>query len=118
MPEGIKQAIIAIWVTIGLSIMSSIINVRIGSISEGIFVAYLLTYSLLCIFPYKLGKGSNPSRWIYCILVVFSVLMLLGGGVSEVPRADLIISIICIPIQAFVIYRLFQPEASEWFKYI
>jgi hypothetical protein len=115
MPQGINQAIIAIWVTIGLSIIAALINTWVGDISTGEFVGYIIAYSLICIFPYKLGKGSNPARWVYGIFFVASVLFMLGGVGNGMPKADWIVSIIMFPIEVFAIFRLFQPEASEWF---
>lgn len=115
MPHGVNQAIIAIWVTIGLSVIAALINKWVGDISTGEFVWYIILYSLICIFPYKLGKGSNPSRWVYSVFVAVSVLLMLGGVGTDMPKADWAVSIITLPIEAFVIFRLFQAEASSWF---
>lgn len=115
MPQGIKQAIIAVWVTIGLSVLAALVNKWSGQISTGGFMFNIIVYSLFCIFPYKLSKGSNPARWIYTILAVMSVLFMLGGIGSTMPKADLVVSIIMIPIEAFIIFRLFQAESSSWF---
>ncbi len=115
MPQGVNQAIIAIWVTIGLSVIAALINTWVGDISTGEFVFYILIYSLLCIFPYKLSRGSNPARWVYCVFFGASVLFMLGGVGSDMPKADWIASIIMLPIEIFAIFRLFQTEASEWF---
>ena len=115
MPQGINQAIIAIWVTIALSVVAALINKWTDQITTGEFVWYIIVYSLFCLFPYKLAKGSNPTRWVYAILVGVSVLFMLGGVGSNMPKADLVVSIIILPIEAFIIFRLFQPEASPWF---
>ncbi len=116
MPQGVNQAIIAIWVTIGLSVIAALINNWTGAISTGEFAWYIIMYSLFCIFPYKLGKGSNPTRWVYSIFFAISILFMLGGIGSDMPKADWIVSIITLPIGVFVIFRLFQSEASEWFN--
>jgi hypothetical protein len=115
MTQEINQAIIGIWVTIGLSIIASLINVWIGAISSEMFFGQVIIYSLYCIFPYKIGKGSNPGRWVYSIFFGASVLIMISGLSIEVTPVDWIATFIVIPIQAFVIFRLFQPEASEWF---
>lgn len=116
MPEGVKQAIIGIWVTIGLSVVTSLINIWTGAISSAEFTGYIIFYSLMCIFPYKMAKGSNAARWIYSVLFVASVLLVLGGVASDAPKADWIVGIITLPLQIFIFFRLFQPEASEWFR--
>ncbi len=86
MPSGVSQAIIAIWVTIGLSVIAALVNTWTGEISTGEFVFYILIYSLLCLFPYKLAKASNPARWVYCIFFAGSVLFMLGGVATDMPK--------------------------------
>ena len=117
MPQGIKQAITAIWVTIFLSVIAALVNSWLGQISIGEFVWYIIIYSLYCLFPYKLAKGSNPARWVYTILFAGSTLIMLGSGVFvlSMPIADLVVSVIIFPIEIFIIFRLFQSSASEWF---
>ncbi|MDO6514566.1 hypothetical protein [Neptuniibacter sp. 2_MG-2023] len=116
MPTGVNQAVIAIWITIGLSVAAALINRWIGEISSGEFMWYIIVYAILCVFPYKLSKGSNPARWVYAIFFAVSILFMLGGVSSDMPKADWIVSIITLPIEIFIIYRLFQAEASLWFK--
>ncbi|WP_320033659.1 hypothetical protein ACMC56_06820 [Campylobacterota bacterium DY0563] len=115
MPSGVNQAIIAIWVTIGLSVISALINRLLGELSVEKFIIYILLCALFCIFPYKLAKGSNPTRWIYTILIVSSILLMLGGVGTDMPKLDMIVSIVVLPIEVFAIFRLFQSEASSWF---
>ena len=116
MPNGVNQAIIAIWITIGLSVAAALINRWLGEISTAEFVWYIIVYSLVCIFPYKLGKGSNPARWVYTIFFAVSVIFMLGGVATDIPKADWVVSIIMVPIEIFAIFRLFQPEATIWFQ--
>lgn len=115
MPKGVNQAIIGVWITIGLSVLAALFNRWSEVISTGEFVGYIFVYALLCIFPYKLGKGSNPTRWVYTILTGATLLFMLGGVASDMPKADFIVSIIMLPIEIFIIVRLFQSEASQWF---
>jgi len=116
MPIGVNQAIIAIWATIGLSAVAALINRWLGEISTGEFVWYIIVYSLVCIFPYKLGKGSNPARWVYAIFIAASILFMFGGVGSAMPKADWVVSIVMVPIEIFAVLRLFQPEVSLWFQ--
>ena len=115
MPNGVSQAIIGVWVTIGLSVVAALISRWTDVISTGMFVLYIFVYALFCIFPYKLGKGSNPTRWVYSILIAVSMLFMLGGMAGEMPISDLVLSILMIPIEIFVLVRLFQSEATQWF---
>ncbi len=116
MPKEVNQAIIGIWITIGLSVLSALFNRWSDAISTGDFAGYIFIYALFCIFPYKLGKGSNPARWIYSILAVASMLFMLGGVGSDMPKADLVVSVIMVPIEIFIIAKLFQSEVSLWFS--
>lgn len=118
MPQGVNQAIIAIWITIGLYVIGMLIDSWTGAISTGEFVVVIIISSLvLPLFPYKLGKGSNPARWVYSILFVASILLMLGGDIgSYMSKTAWIITIITLPIDVFIIFRLFQTEASEWFN--
>lgn len=116
MPQGVKQAVLGVWVTIGLSVLAALINQWTGAISTDEFVGYIIFYSIFCVFPYKLNKGSNPTRWVYTILVGISFLFILGGLGGEIPKADLVVSIVMIPIEVFILFKLFQSEATEWFS--
>lgn len=116
MPIGVNQAIIAIWITLALSVVAALINKWLGEVSTGEFVWYIITYSICCIFPYKLSKRSNPTRWTYAIFVAATFVLMLGGIASDMPKADFVVSIIMIPVEFFAVFRLFQPEASRWFK--
>ena len=116
MPEGVKQAVIGVWVTIGLSVLAALINKWVGAVSTDEFVTYIIFYSIFCIFPYKLNKGSNPTRWVYAVLVGITILFMLGGIGGEVPKVDLVVSVLMIPIEIFILFKLFQPEATEWFS--
>jgi hypothetical protein len=62
---------------------------------------------------YKLGPGSNPARYVYVVICIIALFLMLGGGIN-VPRLDLLLSIIMIPVEAYV-WMLFQPDASRWF---
>jgi len=115
MPQGINQAITAIWITIGLSLIAALINKWNGDASMGGFILYIVVYSIYCIFPYKLAKGSNPTRWVYAILSAATILLMLGGATNEMPIADIVVSIIMTPLEVFIIFRLFQSKSAIWF---
>ncbi len=114
MPKGVSQAILGVWITIGLSVLAALFNRWSEVISTDEFVGYILIYALFCIFPYKLGKASNPTRWVYTILTGSTWLFMFGGVGSDMPKADLVVSLIMFPIEIFIIVRLFQNEASQW----
>jgi hypothetical protein len=115
-PTGVNQAVIGIWATIVLSAISTLINKWVGDISMDEFVFTIIIYVIVCILPYKISKGSNAARYVYLVIFAISILFLLAGIGYEMPKLDLILSVLLIPIEIFIIFRLFQPEASAWFS--
>jgi uncharacterized membrane protein YccC len=115
-PSKVSNAINLIWATIALSVLASLGNVWIGDISQGEFMLAVLFYSLFCIFPYKFARRSNPSRWVYAVLIGISILMWLGGVVTDMPKLDLIVSIVITPIEIYILFCLFQGESNDWFS--
>jgi len=115
-PESINQAVMGIWATIAVSAIGSLINKWLGSISMGEFVFTIFLYAFVCILPYKISKGSNAARYVYLIFFIITILFMLAGMGEEIPKLDFILSIILIPVEIFIIYRLFQKESSAWFS--
>lgn len=67
-PHGVGQAIAAIWISLAVSALSALAGKLMGLSTQGEFITSLMAYAILCIFPYKLGNGSNPTRYIYAVL--------------------------------------------------
>lgn len=116
-PNGVKQAEIAVWGMLAVSALVELINKWSGAISGDDFAGRLFFYGLICIIPYKIGRGSNPARYFYTIVTAISVLFMLGVG-NFGTRLDWVVSVLMLPIESFVIYRLFQRDASEWFSQV
>lgn len=116
MPKGVRQAVIAVWITIAVSALVTTVDKRMGEISQNLFIGYLLLYGLVCIIPYKLSKGSNVTRYIYSIITVIGYLTMLGGVTDDITKLDVVISILLIPVYAFSIWKLYAGDASNWFE--
>ncbi len=115
-PQSVNQAVIAIWGTLLVSSISAVINKQIGAVSSGDFALYLIFYGILCILPYKISRGSNPARYVYTVIFAITLLLMLGGETKAIPKLDLIVSYLMIPVEIFIIYRLFSGEANSWFS--
>lgn len=117
-PAGVNQAIIAIWITLGSCGLVSLYNKLTGAYTDGQFMFDLFAYALMCIIPYKLSNGSNATRYVYAVLTAFMVLLVLAfpQASQELPKANIVVGLITLPVDIFIFYRLFQPEASEWFR--
>ncbi|WP_269531153.1 hypothetical protein [Chitinimonas sp. BJYL2] len=114
LPQGVRQAILAIWITLAISALSALAAKLSGLSSGNYFVFSIIVYALLSILPYKLSRRSNPARHIYLVLIAGSYL-LFAASLAEVNKIDLVVSILLIPAEVFIIYRLYQSEASAWF---
>lgn len=113
-PEVVRHAELIIYSMIAASALGSLVNKWLGVIGPGEFAFQLLFYALLCMIPYKLGRGSNPTRYVYVVSCVLALLLMLGGGIA-VPKIDMIISVVMVPVEAYVCWLLFRPVASSWF---
>lgn len=114
-PLRVKQAISAIWVTLALSALSSLCAKLSGLISAADFVGAVVVYAILCVVPYKLSNRSNATRYVYVVLLAASYLFM-AAGVGSLNKLDFALSILLIPVEIWIVFRLFQPEASAWFS--
>jgi hypothetical protein len=117
-PSTVYQAETMIWMTLLVAAVVSLIDLKSGTIGQGRFMAYLFMYGLFCIIPYKIGRGSNAARYVYTILSVIGFLMMLGGVDEGMTRLERIAGYVMTPLEVFILYRLFQPESSQWFNHI
>ncbi|MDN7134574.1 hypothetical protein [Pseudidiomarina terrestris] len=115
-PKEVRQAIIAIWLTIFISAVIELANYWTGNISVNDFVTLALFFCILGLFPYKIAKGSNRARWVYCTLAVLSVTLSLGGVFESTTTIDWIGTVVIIPLDIFTVIKLFQADASNWFE--
>lgn len=113
-PESIRQSETIIYACIVASALVSLINRWIGAIGPGEFGFQLIFYGLVCMIPYKLGRRSNPARYVYVVVSAINVLLMMGGGFT-VPKLELILSVVLIPVEVYVSWTLFQPATSRWF---
>lgn len=117
-PDTVHNALIGIWLTLGLSAFSYLIDKNSGNMSFGEFYLNLAILGIMVILPYKINKGSNPARYVYTVLMVMGVFIILGGATPEMARMKftMIVSYVCMPIEAVIIYWLFSREANHWFN--
>lgn len=116
MPIGIRQAVIAIWATLAIDALLALYEKLTGQATNGEFIFALILYSLLCILPYKISNKSNAARYMYLIITIASVLIGLGGVGYEKMKLEYVVSLFLIPVEIFILYRLFQKGTSDWFR--
>ena len=113
-PDGVKQAVVAIWATVVISALGTAVATRLGYTSQGEMAFTLVLYGLYCIIPYKISNGSNPARYVFFVLCVLSLIFVVAGG-PEISKPDAIAGLIQAPLTIFAVYRLLQRQANEWF---
>lgn len=116
MPIGIRQAVIAIWATLAIDALLALYEKLTGHATDGEFMFALILYSLLCILPYRISNKSNAARYAYLIITIASVLIGLGGVGYEKMKLEYVVSLFLIPVEIFILYRLFQKGTSDWFR--
>ncbi|MCB5186138.1 hypothetical protein LG201_13065 [Methylobacillus gramineus] len=117
MPDSVRKAVIALWVTIALSAVAALIDRLTGQLTDGMFLFYLIIYALTCIIPYKVSNGSNAARFVFLILFVFSILAWIGGPEDmEQPKWSTIVGYLIAGVDVFIIYWLFKFESKSWFN--
>ena len=61
-PTSVSNAVLAIWVTLGISVLSAVAGRVTGQISSEAFFGNLFMYGLCAILPYKIGVGRNWAK--------------------------------------------------------
>jgi uncharacterized RDD family membrane protein YckC len=121
-PKGVFQAVVVLWITIILNVIYEVIKFRLGESTLADFLYALMICAVICIIPYKLSEGSDAARKCFVgliILYALSILIILSGIYSDsvdITAIDVALSVVLLPANLFILYRLFQPEASSWFS--
>lgn len=112
---NIQKTINLVWLSIGLTCLSQLLNIWAKLISPGAFTASILIMGLCCIIPYKLSQRSNAARYVYAVLVGIGILFILSGIDNSQTKIDIVFSIITFPLDIYILIKLFSDEASDWF---
>lgn len=113
--NAVRSTVTLIWMSIGLAAFSELLNIWTGSIDSSEFIGSILFLGIVCIFPYKILHGSNVTRYIYGVLVGISIIFILSGINEYQTEIDMIFAFITIPLDIYIVIRLFSDEANEWF---
>jgi hypothetical protein len=113
-PQSVTRGTIAIWASLFISAAASVVAARMGLLGAGELAFALLVYALLCIIPYKIGNGSNATRYVYFVLCVLGVLISLAG-VDQLTQPERIASLVEFPLTIYSIVQLLQPSSNAYF---
>ena len=114
MPKSLRYALYAISAEFAIGIVMAIIDLTLGNITSGLFIATLVIFAILLPLPYKIYKRSNGSRYIWLAFSILSFLSVFWGTPTPAKHSD-IGSWISLPISLFEIYWLFTRESNIWF---
>lgn len=114
-PRSVRQAVIAIWVTIALDVMVITIEGNTGAMASYV----LLLNGISCIFygliANRISAGNNFARHVYAILVAIEVAALFAFGLDGATELEAAVAYISPPIEAWVMFMLFRAESTPWF---
>jgi len=113
-PSGVKQAVTAILATLAISTLLAIYQKITGNASNGMFIFSIIIYAFFCILPYKISNKSNAARYIYLVITIVTLLSFFTIDYEKY-KLEFIVSLLLTPVEIFILYRLFQKEASNWF---
>lgn len=112
----VQIGIQAIWAILVVDLIVVVVDWLTAARSGGLTVAWILWYCLWAVFPYKLQKRSNATRFIYGLMSAAGVGMLAAGMTDGMSTLGRIVSIIEIPVVALSVYALFSESGEEWFS--
>jgi len=115
-PTTVSNAVLAIWVTLGVSVLSAVIGRATGQISSGAFMGSLFMYGICAILPYKISLGRNWARYFYAVLMVIGIAMMFAGESAGISKIDKVVSWLMLPVEGWIIFSLFKSESAEWFE--
>lgn len=115
-PTSVSNAVLAIWVTLGISLLSSAASRALGQSTSGEFFWALFVYGLVAIFPYKMGLGRNWARYVYAVLMVLTVAIMLAGETDNASKIEILVSWVLLPVEGWILFSLFKPDSGAWFE--
>lgn len=125
-PKDVKQAVIAIWISMVLVIIYSILFKYINYSDDKYFgdlinaghnfsiFSTILIIGIYSLVPYFLYKGSNLARYLF---TVFSILGFFVYFIMDTyTKLTLVFDIIQLSLNLYILYKLFTPKSNYWFK--
>lgn len=118
-PIIIKQAVIALWITLAVSVISALISWQQGEYTTADLLGYLVVYALLSIIPYRIARGGYLARDIFtALLIIGYALFFFGNTSAEMSSLDKWLSFFLIPVYGYILYGFYHPVARAWFNAI
>jgi len=91
-PSNVERATILMWIVMGLSALSSVLNFSFVSSQTGVAFALFtmgFTYAFMIFFYVKLAAGKNWARWTLLIFMIGGLLISVSTLPTEWSRSPL-----------------------------
>ncbi|MDR3369282.1 hypothetical protein [Rhodoferax sp.] len=72
----------------------------------------LLVYFIITL---RISAGSHRARLLYVFLVALEVATLMAFGLSEATDLELLLTYLTLPLEAWILVKLFGAESDKWF---
>jgi hypothetical protein len=114
-PLSIQKSVKAIWLCIGLTVLGYLLDRLSGKMATDEFMTGIIIMGIFVMVPYKLSRRSNPTRYVYAVLMAIGLLAAIGGVGNKTPLFTMISSVIQLPITVAIFMWLFSKESNAWF---
>ena len=112
-PKSVEIAIRAIWVTNVATALVMLANYDEASMDTLVINGQLLL--VYVIVTLRISAGSHRARLVYAFLVALEVAILLAFGLSEATDLELLLTYLTLPLEAWILVKLFGAESDKWF---
>jgi hypothetical protein len=115
-PQFISTAIQLIWLTIAIDAVMMVVSYDGTSANADSLTfngAILLFYAVVTV---QISAGRNWARRSYAFLMAMELALVAAFGLSDASELEELVTYLTLPLEIWVLYRLFCAEADAWFK--
>jgi len=114
-PKLVSVAVQLIWLTIAIDAVMMVVSFD-GTPANADALTFngvmLLFYALVTA---KIAAGRNWARHSYAFLVVMEFALVAAFGLSDASELEEVVTYMTLPLELWILYRLFNAEADAWF---
>lgn len=115
-PQFIGTAIQLIWLTLALDALTMGANydgtpANLDSLTFN--GTMLIVYAFVTL---KIAVGRNWARRSYAFLVALEFALVAAFGLSDATELEVLLTYLTLPLELWILYRLFGAEADVWFR--
>lgn len=111
-PRSVRLGVKLLWFSIATSATSILLQRLSGEIDDSQFVFDEVVAAIYCVFPYRIGLGSNAMRVTWGVLTVFGFIMWIGGSGGGMTQ----LSWVVLALNFAAAVYLFSRDSSAWFR--